>query len=132
MNTELDPVVGNWYRNTDKDQVFRVVSFDEEEELVEIQTLDGDIEEIDASTWFDMDLEIAEAPEDWTEPLDVVETEEPAFVERSLAGSAAWQEPLTNGTEEDDDEWDEDEEDDEDDDEDWEEDDGYGSGFEDR
>lgn len=131
MNTELDPVVGNWYRNAEKDQLFRVVSFQEEEELVEIQNLDGEIEEIDASAWFDMELEIAEAPEDWSEPLDAADAEEPVFGAPARAGGSDWQAPLEAGAPAD--QWDDDEDEDEEDD-DWEEDedDGYGSGFEDR
>ena len=70
MHTELDPVVGNWYRQTDKDLLFRVVAFDEEHDLVEIQHFDGELEEFDASVWFEMEIESAEAPEDWVNPLD--------------------------------------------------------------
>ena len=70
MDNELDPVVGSWYRDTDKGRLFRVVAFDEDRGIVELQHFDGDFEEIDASDWFDMDIEPAEAPEDWTGPTD--------------------------------------------------------------
>jgi hypothetical protein len=66
MVNELDPLIGNWYRHLDKGQMFRVVAFDEHDALVELQHFDGDIEEVDLTAWRSMDLEIAEAPEDWT------------------------------------------------------------------
>jgi hypothetical protein len=64
--------------------------------LVEIEYLDGDIEEIDLETWHEMDLERTEEPEGWSESDDEDESE-------------------------DDEDWDEDEDEDEDD-EDWDED----------
>jgi hypothetical protein len=38
---------------------------DEDSELVEIEYLDGDIEEIDLETWHEMDLELTTEPEGW-------------------------------------------------------------------
>ena len=69
MDTELDPVVGNWYRNSDKGQLFRVVAYDEERGIIKLQHFDGDLEKIDASDWFDMEIEPAETPEEWTGPV---------------------------------------------------------------
>jgi len=64
---------------------------DEDSELVEIEYLDGDIEEIDLETWHEMDLELTQEPEGW----------------------AASQEEDDDEDEEDDD-WDDDDEDDDD------------------
>jgi hypothetical protein len=117
MNTELDPIVGSWYRHLDKGQLFRVVAFDEERGIVEIQHFDGDLEEIDASAWFDMEIEPAETPEDWTGPLDDVETDDLGLTETAMTG-ADWREPLQEvktDKEEWEDERPEDERDDEDD-----------------
>ncbi len=40
---------------------------DEDSELVEIEYLDGDIEELDIEAWHEMDLERIEQPEGWSE-----------------------------------------------------------------
>jgi hypothetical protein len=72
MDTELDPIIGHWYKYDDG-RMFRVVAFDEEQGAVKIQHFDGDIEEVDASAWFDMDIEPTETPEDWTGPFDEIE-----------------------------------------------------------
>ena len=39
---------------------------DEDAELIEIEYLDGDIEEIDVDTWAEFDLEKIEQPEGWS------------------------------------------------------------------
>ena len=68
MSHELDPKVGRWYRRLDDEQLFKVVSIDEDDGLVEIKTFDGDIEELDSTEWVELDLEAAEAPEDYVDP----------------------------------------------------------------
>jgi uncharacterized protein DUF6763 len=95
VGREYEPVAGKWYRDLEEEESFQVLSVDEDQELVEIQHVDGDIEEIALDTWAEMDVEPSEEPEGWS-------------------GSAA---------EEDDDEDDEDwDEDDDEDDDDWDED----------
>lgn len=96
VSRDYEPVAGQWYENLEEEESFRVLSVDEDSELLEIEYLDGDIEEIDLETWHEMDLERIEEPEGWSESDDEDEAE-------------------------DDEDWDEDEEDDEDDD-DWDED----------
>lgn len=72
MPTDVDPIVGNWYRDLERDERFEVVAVDEDEGIVEIQYFEGDVEEVDVDTWYEMDLEVIEAPEDWTGPMDGV------------------------------------------------------------
>jgi hypothetical protein len=84
MSTELEPVVGQWYKHLDKGQMFVVTGVDDVEGIVDIQHYDGDLEEIDAKAWFDMDLELAEAPEDWTGPVDDVETDDLGYSETAM------------------------------------------------
>ena len=91
MSHELDPKVGRWYRRLDDEQLFKVVSIDEDEGLVEIKTLDGDIEELDSTEWIELDLEGAEAPEDYVDVDEKKDEEE---------------------EEEDDEDWDDDDDDD--------------------
>ncbi|HXS27590.1 MAG TPA: DUF6763 family protein [Steroidobacteraceae bacterium] len=97
MSRDYEPVPGQWYENLEEEESFRVLSVDEDSELVEIEYLDGDIEEIDLETWHEMDLDKTEEPEGWTGSADEEEEED-----------------------EKDEDWDEDEDDDED--EDWDED----------
>ena len=109
MSHELDPKVGRWYRRLDDEQLFKVVSIDEDEGLVEIKTVDGDIEELDSTEWVELDLEAAEAPEDYVdhdEESDEDDEEEVATVDEDDDRPARGR-----GSRED---WDEDDEDDDD------------------
>ena len=76
MTTENDPIIDNWYFHKDKGQQFMVVALDENKELVEIQHFDGDIEEISFSNWYDMNIEISTAPENWSGAIDVGEVDD--------------------------------------------------------
>ena len=94
MGREYEPTVGQWYEDLENEETFQVLKVDEDREIVEIQHLDGDLEELDVDGWAELDLELTEEPEGWS-------------------GSKGEKE------EEDDEDWDdEDDEDDEDDDDD--------------
>ncbi len=101
MAREYEPVVGQWYENVEQNENFRVLSVDEDAELIEIEYLDGDIEEIDLDTWAEFDLEKIEQPEGWSgdEDEDEDEKEEEDDLEET------WDED----DDEDDEDWDEDE-----------------------
>ena len=107
MARDYDPVQGQWYEDLEENEIFRVLSVDPDEEIIEVQYENGDIEEIDLDTWHELDLERAEEPEGWaSDDEDEDEDEE---------------------DDEDEDDWDEDEDDDDwdDDDEDLDDDDDY-------
>ena len=70
MSRDYEPVPGQWYENLEEEESFRVLSVDEDSELIEIEYLDGDIEEIDLEAWHEMDLEHTEEPEGWSESED--------------------------------------------------------------
>jgi len=76
MIGELEPVEGSWYHHLDKGQDFMVVDVNEREGTVDIQYFDGDIEELEMEEWEEMDLEEIEPPEDWTGPLDDLESDD--------------------------------------------------------
>jgi hypothetical protein len=97
---EFEPVVGQWYENIDENDSFRVLSVDEDAELIEIEYLDGDIEEIDVDTWAEFDLEKIEQPEGWS-GADITDDDD--------------DEDDDEEDEDEDDDWDDDEDDDEDD-----------------
>lgn len=70
MSYDMDPIVGNWYQHVEKGIDFEVVAVDEETTSVEIQYVDGTLDEINLDDWYEIDLEPAEPPEDWAGPLD--------------------------------------------------------------
>src|SRR5580700_2679240 len=90
VSRDYEPVAGQWYENLEEEESFRVLSVDEDSELVEIEYLDGDIEELDLEAWHEMDLELTDEPEGWAESDEEEEDD-------------------------DDEDWDEDEDDDDDD-----------------
>lgn len=107
MARDYDPVQGQWYEDLEENEIFKVLSVDPDEEIVEIQYENGDIEEIDLDAWHELDLERAEEPEGWASEDEDDEDEE--------------------DLDEDDEDWDEDEDDwDDDDDLDEDDDDDYG------
>ena len=65
MAREYEPAAGQWYENLEENESFRVLSVDEDAETVEIEYLDGDIEEIDLDTWAELDLDKIDEPEGW-------------------------------------------------------------------
>jgi hypothetical protein len=66
VSRDFEPVVRQWYENVEENEQFRVIAVDEDAELVEIEYLDGDIEELDMDTWAEFDLEKIEQPEGWS------------------------------------------------------------------
>jgi hypothetical protein len=68
MSHELEPKVGRWYRRLDDEEMFKVIAIDEDDGLIEIKTPDGEVEELDAMEWVELDLEATTAPEDYIEP----------------------------------------------------------------
>ncbi len=94
MNTNVGrPEVGQWYRHLDKGEVFQVVGLDEKSGTVEIQTFDGDLDEIDAEAWDEMLLAPAEPPEDWTGPMDDIERDDLGYADVGPAQPSPTQPP---------------------------------------
>ena len=100
MSRDYEPVAGQWYENLEEEESFRVLSVDEDSELVEIEYLDGDIEELDIEAWHEMDLDRIEEPEGWSESDADDEGEEDEDLDDD------------EDDEDDDDDWDDDDEDD--------------------
>jgi hypothetical protein len=103
VSRDNEPIRGQWYENVEEDETFRVLSVDEDSELIEIEYLDGDIEEIDVETWHEMDLELTDEPEGWSDTDD----EDDDLDEE--------EEEEDEDDEDEDDDWDDDEDDDWDD-----------------
>jgi len=76
MATDTDPIVDNWYYHTDKGQKFMVVDTDPEADIIEIQHFDGDLEQLTFDEWQELDIELAEPPENWSGPIEVGESDD--------------------------------------------------------
>ena len=94
MATRMLPEIGHWYAHRDKGQIFQVVAYDEDEGWVEIQDFDGDVDEVDLDTWFAMPLDEAEAPEDWTGPVDDVQPDDLGYASGTEMDARDWRGPL--------------------------------------
>lgn len=103
MAREYEPTAGQWYENIDENESFRVLSVDEDAELVELEYLDGDIEEIDLETWHELDLDKIDEPEGWAGSSEEEEEEEEEEKDDDL------DETWDDDEDEDDEDWDEDE-----------------------
>jgi hypothetical protein len=97
VSRDNEPVKGQWYENTEDQETFRVLSVDEDVELIEIEYLDGEIEELDIEEWHELDLELIAEPEGWSEDDEDEEEDD---------------EEWDDEDEDEDDDWDEDEEED--------------------
>lgn len=106
MSRDYDPEPGQWYEDLNREEIFRVVSVDPDEEIVRIQWLDREIQEIDLDAWVELDLELTGEPEGWA---DEDEDDDEDDLE---------DEDWEDDEEEDEDDWDEDEDDEDYDDED--------------
>lgn len=84
--------IGQWYQRADKGEMFVVTGIDAESGAIEIQTFDGDLDEIEANVWNALPLEFTEAPEDETGPLDV-DPEDLAYSETGMTAQD-WSAPL--------------------------------------
>jgi hypothetical protein len=116
MSHELEPKVGRWYRNIDEEELFRVVGIDEDDGVIEIKTVDGDVEELDLSEWVELDLETAEAPEDYVDPDDEDDDDEEGEDEAEEARPSRGRAGRTTRDDDYDDDDDDDDYDDDDDD----------------
>jgi hypothetical protein len=76
MSSEADPIIEAWYHYPQKAQKFKVTALDDRADTVEIQYFDGSIDELDLDSWYEMDIERIEEPEDWTGPMDNIEEDD--------------------------------------------------------
>ena len=71
MPNELDPLVDQWYSHVDKGQRFYITAINERAGTVEIQHFDSNLEEFTLEEWKELDIELAEAPENWSGAMDI-------------------------------------------------------------
>ena len=70
---KISPKEYRWLMDREEGESFMVVYFDEDEELIEVQYLNGDHAEFDLEEWRDMSLKKIAQPEDWTGIIDELE-----------------------------------------------------------
>lgn len=87
------PEIGQWYVRTDKGEPFQVVGRDTRAGTIEIQSFDGDLDEIDDETWATLPIEQIVPPEDWTGPVDDVETDDLGYSDTGMSPKD-WARPL--------------------------------------
>ena len=68
---KLMPEVSAWYQDLVSGNLFEVVAYDEDSGSIEYQLIDGEVGEYDTTTWKQLYLTPAEAPEDWRSPYEV-------------------------------------------------------------
>jgi hypothetical protein len=73
--------------------MFRVVATDAQEGWVEIQSFDGEVEQLSDEEWRALKIELCDAPEDWTGPFDDVERDDLGDTEADLT-ERDWRAPL--------------------------------------
>jgi len=79
--SDVDPIIGNWYRNQETGNDFEVVALDEDAQTIEIQYFDGELEELDLDAWYELPIESIEVPEDWSGPFDEMEPDDLGYDE---------------------------------------------------
>lgn len=93
MATAYEPRIGDWYR-TVAGENFEIVALDPDDETLEIQYFDGTVEEIDLDTWYELEIEASEPPEDWSGSLDIVSEDYGVDLEKRAGDN--WTNPLDN------------------------------------
>ena len=72
---KITPKVYNWYMDKEDGESFMVIYVDEDEGLIEVQYLDGDLAEFDLEEWGEMSIKKISQPEDWSGGMDEMEEE---------------------------------------------------------
>ena len=71
MSNEVNPVAGRWYEHIERGQKFEVLDVDDERGVIEVQYVNGEIDEMDIDEWYDLEIEPIEIPEEWTGQSDL-------------------------------------------------------------
>lgn len=89
MVTPIRPDRGEWYLDGQSGSVFQVVGVDEDDGSVDIQFVDGTVEEYLIEDWEAMTLERCEQPEDWAGPFDDLEADDIGLPENTAESHGA-------------------------------------------
>ena len=64
------PRIGQWYARRDTHEIFQVTGLDDRASTVEVQTSDGNLDEIELKRWRTIPVILTGPPEDWSEAID--------------------------------------------------------------
>ena len=64
------PIIDSWYKDIESDLEFKVVAIEGNDDLIEVQYVNGDIGEYDKEGWYNSTFDYIDEPVDWTEPFD--------------------------------------------------------------
>lgn len=94
---KIRPEVSAWYQDLVSGTLFEVVAIDEQSSTIEYQLLDGELGEYDLSTWRQLIIGEAEAPEDWRTPFELNSEDQAysdqVFVPENFSGALLHIEP---------------------------------------
>lgn len=65
------PLVGHWYREVTENFIFEVVALDDKDATIEVQRIDGELDEFDRDSWRQLLVETIEEPDDWRNPFEI-------------------------------------------------------------
>ena len=81
MNSTVgSPQIGQWYERADTAEVFRVTGIDDGAGTIEIQSFDGDVDEVDLQLWSALPLEYAQPPDDWLASVEDMDAQDVATI----------------------------------------------------
>lgn len=83
MISRIAAVPDQWYRDCQNGDVFQIIGVDEHDRSIEIQYVDGSLEESSLDDWTHRHLEACEQPEDWVGPFDDIESDDIGLPEAS-------------------------------------------------
>jgi hypothetical protein len=92
------PRIGQWYARRDTREVFQVTGLDERSRTVEVQTSDGNLDEIELKEWRGLPVVLTDPPEDWSEAIDTATDDlDYPLSERAWTnvGPEAWEDTTT-------------------------------------
>jgi len=97
MKNNLIPEVSAWYQDLVSGKLFEVVAYDEQNQTIEYQLVDGEVGEYELTAWQQLYLAPAEAPEDWGGSFDFTADDEAysdhAMVPENWSGALSDLEP---------------------------------------
>ncbi len=73
--TRAYPEIGGWYQDIDGSSLC-IIAVDEDDRTIEVQYFEGEIEEYDLDTWYQMNLAEVAPPEDWSGSFDDLEQDQ--------------------------------------------------------
>ena len=81
MPKQSFPELQGWYQDVGSDRSFQVVAMDKDNDAIDIQYEDGDIAELDYSSWWESGFMPIQPPEDWTAPYDEMEIDDLGYTD---------------------------------------------------